>query len=74
MAVIGSTTKLINAGPTMQKRADRDDAEPRVDDMELEPVVQERRKIAADDAAEIGAEERQPGEQRELLDVHAAHA
>ena len=56
------------------ERADRDHGEPRIDHMEPEALVQDRREIAAEDAADVGDQERQPGEQRELLDVHAAHA
>src|ERR1700727_3518693 len=36
--------------------------------------MEERREIAAEQTTDVGEQKRQPGEQRELLEVHAAHA
>ena len=34
--------------------------------------MEKRREVAARNASDVGEQERQPGEQRELFDVHAA--
>src|SRR6202020_3402585 len=60
--------------PDHAEGADRDHGQPRVHDLEAEAAMEERREIAAEQTTDVGEQKRQPGEQRELIEVHAARA